>query len=206
MNDPPDLIERVRRWVAQSGQTPGPPTTASTIEIAEAELGFKLPPLLVRLYSEVGDGQFGPEYTLMPMVDGAAQTIVGDYHGVMANRDDSGFAWPAGVIPILDWGCGMYAAVDCTVDSAPVRLYEPNGLSSGSGWHEAWFTDTATLDEWLEAWLSGAAWFSEDADPDQVHEPAPWDEVRVRLADRKPLREPAKKDKPSPHRKGKKRK
>jgi len=172
------------------------------MEIAEAELGFKLPPLLVRLYREVGDGQFGPECMLMPMVDGASSTIVSEYHAVMARRDDSGFAWPAGVIPILDWGCGMYAAVDCTVDSAPVRLYEPNGLSADSGWDAAWFTDADTMDGWLKAWISGEAWFSENADPDQVHEPAVWGEVGVRLADRKPLRELPKKAKPSPNRKG----
>ncbi len=36
--------------------------------------------------------------------------------------------WPRGVLPILDWGCAMYAAVDCLQPHAPILLFEPNAV------------------------------------------------------------------------------
>lgn len=201
------MIKRIRQWVAQNDQSPGQSASTTTIEIAEAELGFALPPLLVRLYCEVGDGLFGPGGRLLPLVDGADETVVGEYNAFMGKRDDSGFAWPAGVVPILTWGSGMYAAVDCLSDKAPVRLFEPNDVSEADDWANAWYTDAEDLGSWLESWMSTDAWFSEHANPDQVHEPASWVDVTQRLADRKPLRDLApKKRKPSPGKKHKKRK
>ncbi|HIW63404.1 MAG TPA: SMI1/KNR4 family protein [Candidatus Stackebrandtia excrementipullorum] len=204
MNDP-DLIERIRHWVAQNDQSPGERASATTMEIAEAELGFSLPPLLARLYSDIGDGLFGPGGTLLPMVDGADETVLGEYNAFMGKRDGAEFYWPAGVIPVLAWGSGMYAAVDCLSDKAPVRLFEPNGISATASWANAWYTDTDNLDAWLESWMRDDAWFSENADPDRVHEPSSWAEAASRLADRKPLRDlTPEKRKPSPGKRKKK--
>lgn len=36
---------------------------------AEAALGFPLPALLTELYLRIGDGGFGPEYGLLPLLD-----------------------------------------------------------------------------------------------------------------------------------------
>ncbi|WP_200824781.1 hypothetical protein [Nonomuraea solani] len=84
--------------------------------------------------------------------------------------------WPSDVLPILAWGCGMYAAVDCRSSEATVLLIEPNGISDG--WHRAWGVDSASLADWLETWIAGTGWYEEDTD-DEVR---PWEAARQRLS------------------------
>jgi hypothetical protein len=101
MSAPSDIVARVReRALQERGELP---TRVGEWEVAaaERELGFPLPRLLARLYQEVANGGFGPEYLLLPLV-GESRTAVAEY--------DPCEYWPHGVLPILDWGCGMYAA------------------------------------------------------------------------------------------------
>ena len=110
-------------------------------------------------------------------------SAVGEY---LDRREVSGSVeppeWPAGVVPILTWGCAMYAGVDCLSAEGRVLLFEPNPYSGGS-WAECWFLDSAGLAVWLETWLAGTGWFEEDAcDRDDVVEPRPWDEAVSRLS------------------------
>ncbi|WP_431315794.1 SMI1/KNR4 family protein [Streptomyces murinus] len=147
-----------------------------------ARLGFALHPLLRRLYREVADGGFGPDYRLLPLL-GPGPSVVGEY---LARREASVAVehpeWPAGVVPILTWGCAMYAGVDCLSAEGQVLLFEPNPYSGGS-WAECWFLDSAGLAVWLETWLAGTGWFEEDApDRDGVVEPRPWDQAVSRLS------------------------
>jgi hypothetical protein len=44
--------------------TVAPPASVAEVDAAEATLGFAIPPLLRRLYTEVGNGGFGPDYGL----------------------------------------------------------------------------------------------------------------------------------------------
>ncbi|MEU1016759.1 MULTISPECIES: SMI1/KNR4 family protein [unclassified Streptomyces] len=135
------------------------PVDADTLARAEAALGFRLPPLLASLYTHIGDGGFGPEYGLLPLLEekssGAEPPVVDKYLG-MRHRDD--WDWPEGVLPISHWGCAMYACVDCRMDEGQVLLFEPNG---GDPEH-AWFIDSPSLASWLTAWLDGTGWY-EDA-------------------------------------------
>jgi len=104
MSAPSDIVARVReRALQERGELPA---RVGEWEVAavERELGFPLPRLLVRLYQEVANGGFGPAYLLLPLV-GEGRTAVAEYGPCEY--------WPHGVLPILDWGCGMYAAVDC---------------------------------------------------------------------------------------------
>ncbi|MFG3345775.1 SMI1/KNR4 family protein [Streptomyces sp. NPDC048018] len=149
---------------------------------AEAQLGFALHPLLARLYGEVADGGFGPDYQLLPLL-APDNGVVAEF---LARRKASLGAehpeWPDGVVPILTWGCGMYAAVDCFSEDGQVLLFEPNPYSGGS-WAECWFLDSPGLAAWLETWLSGAGWFEEDAyERDDVSEPTPWEQAASRLS------------------------
>jgi hypothetical protein len=78
----PSLVERVRMRIQDPRLTtsinafvprqPGlfPPTTSAIVEAAEAKLGFSLPPLLRQLYTEVGNGGFGPGYGLFGLEGG----------------------------------------------------------------------------------------------------------------------------------------
>jgi hypothetical protein len=51
------------RWIVRM-PTISPPATAAEVDAAQAALGFPIPPLLRRLYTEVGNGGFGPSYRL----------------------------------------------------------------------------------------------------------------------------------------------
>lgn len=66
-------------WVCPM-PTVAPPASPAAVDAAEAALGFAIPQLLRRLYIEVGNGGFGPNYGLedvptIPPVPGAADII-----------------------------------------------------------------------------------------------------------------------------------
>lgn len=176
-----DLVQRVaRRAASDSKSLPGPVGGAQIAE-AERQLGYALHPLLARLYREVADGGFGPDYRLLPLL--GPGSVVGEY---LTRREASAGAehpeWPAGVVPILTWGCAMYAGVDCLSGEGQVLLFEPNAYSGGS-WERCWFLDSPGLAAWLETWLAGTGWFEEDAyDGDDTVEPQPWDPAASRLS------------------------
>lgn len=81
------LIEQVRiriqdskRTTTMSMYTPRrrsliPPTTFLVVEASEKELGFKLPPLLSQLFTQVGNGGFGPGYGIYGLEGGYADPI-----------------------------------------------------------------------------------------------------------------------------------
>ncbi|MBW8485078.1 SMI1/KNR4 family protein [Actinomadura parmotrematis] len=176
MNDHDELVRRVAERAGEEAGAALVPATAGQVAEAEAALGFPLPPLLARLYREVGDGGFGPEYRLLPLIDGAGPTAVGTYREKRAPG-----RWPAGVLPILTWGCAMYAAVDCTDPAAPVLLFEPSAVTDD--WEHAWFLDAGDLADWLRTWLADAGWYEEEImeDPSFVG-PQPWPDAARRLA------------------------
>lgn len=125
---------------------------------------------------------FGPGYRLLPLL-GPGSSVVGEY---LTRREASlGVEhpeWPDGVVPILTWGCAMYAGVDCFSEEGQVLLFEPNPYSGGS-WERCWFLDSHSLAAWLETWLDGTGWFEEDAfDSDDLVEPQPWEEAAARLS------------------------
>ncbi|MBO2460613.1 SMI1/KNR4 family protein [Actinomadura violacea] len=167
-----EVLKLVAERVLQDGEPPR--ATSEQIKEAEAALGVPLPPLLSRLYREIGNGGFGPDYQLLPLTGSPSCTAA--YEAERATGH-----WPAGVLPILDWGCGMYAAVDCTVPQAPVLLFEPNAVADD--WTHAWFQDAESLSAWLETWLSGTAWYEEEAAmSEDFTGPQPWPEAERRLS------------------------
>ncbi|MGW3338033.1 SMI1/KNR4 family protein [Streptomyces sp. NPDC001009] len=177
MNNPSELLRRVRDRAEQ--QTGGLAPCVGEQDVAEAEriLGFSLPPLLRLLYLQVANGGFGPDYTLLPLV-GGGRTAVAEYGPL---RDSRPAYWPRGVLPILDWGCGMYAAVDCLAPDAPVLLFEPN--AGPDDWADAWFLDSPSVARWLTSWLDGAGWWEEEVMmAEDGPEPTPWPDAARRLA------------------------
>ncbi|WP_093661784.1 SMI1/KNR4 family protein [Streptomyces wuyuanensis] len=181
VTDIDDLVKRVALRAASDSKDLPEPVDDAQISEAEGLLGFALHPLLVRLYREVADGGFGPDYRLLPL-HGPGSSVVGEY---MTRREASLGAeypeWPEGVVPILTWGCAMYAGVDCLSADGQVLLFEPNPYNGGS-WEQCWFLDSAGLAAWLGTWLAGTGWFEEDAiDRDDLVEPRPWDQAASRL-------------------------
>ncbi|MEU9703544.1 SMI1/KNR4 family protein [Streptomyces sp. NPDC047981] len=177
-----DLVPRVATKARATSETLPPTASAEEVASAEAALGFALPPLLARLYREVANGGFGPEYQLLPLV-GAGRTVLSEYRSERsASAEGETPYWPAGVLPILDWGCGMYAAVDCRSETAAVLLFEPNIMADDGA--AAWFVDAESLAGWLETWLAGTGWYREDADEaDDVATPVPWKRATARIAE-----------------------
>ncbi|WP_367321382.1 SMI1/KNR4 family protein [Streptomyces sp. HUAS ZL42] len=153
------------------------PVDAATLARAEASLGFRLPSLLAELYVRIGDGGFGPEYGLLPLLDNPPAGESAAVSQYLANREsgrkDPDWPWPEGVLPISHWGCAMYACVDCRSPEATVLLFEPNAGESD----RAWFVDSPGLADWLRAWVDGTGWYDIMDDELQM---APWDDFRIR--------------------------
>lgn len=132
----PDLIARIKqlhqdpalRTEYADGSTSEVyrPVSPDAIAAVEAELGFPLPPLLVRCYTEVGNGGFGPGHGLIGME-------AGDGDGFRHDLTDSFLAdlyagyreeplegpWPKGLLPLFLKGDG---AMDCVQATKPPYL------------------------------------------------------------------------------------
>ncbi|WP_333770722.1 SMI1/KNR4 family protein [Streptomyces sp. IBSBF 2435] len=177
MNDLAQLFVRVLARAEQEFPDLPPCVGERDVADAEAALGFTLPPALSGLYRQVANGGFGPGYRLLPLT-GPGRTAVAEYGPL---RTATCAYWPRGVLPILDWGCGMYAAVDCVDPAAPVLLFEPNAVPDD--WADAWFQDSPSLAQWLTAWLDGTGWWEEHVMlADETAGPAPWPAASHRLA------------------------
>src|SRR5437588_8306477 len=75
-----------------------PPATPVMVGSAEQALGFALPPVLRRIYLEVGNGGFGPGYGLIGVpggaVDDTGHNIVELYQGFRtAHSGDPNWQW-----------------------------------------------------------------------------------------------------------------
>jgi SMI1 / KNR4 family (SUKH-1) len=176
-----DLIERVAARAAENSDTLPARIQDEQLKGAQERLGFALHPLLARLYSHVADGGFGPDYQLLPLL-GPGESVVGKY---VAEREAAVVPenprWPEGVVPILTWGCAMYACVDCFDPDGQVLLFEPNAYVWGPG-DECWFLDSTSLHAWLETWLAGTGWFEPDG-YDTENMPQPWAQAAARLSE-----------------------
>jgi hypothetical protein len=133
-----------------------PPAPSEAIEAAEAMLGFSLPTLLRRIYSEVADGGFGPAYGLFPIASHYGEA--GQDETVVDVRDKLAVdpRWPSQVAPLCDWGCANWSCLDCRTENGSVVTLAG----------EAGFFDTGRdLRSWLTAWLSGVDLWDEMFEP-----------------------------------------
>lgn len=181
-----DLLQRVAVRAVQQAETEGrslrPPVSDADLDQAEEQLGFRLHPLLHRLYSEIADGGFGPEYGLLPLAGAVSETITKAAQGIQDPQDSQQRYWPLEAVAILDWGCGMNAVVDCRSPEGAVLLVDPNpGLPDRAG---EWGLDSESLAAWLESWLTGINWYTFDEDEEFPVEPAPWPDAVARLSER----------------------
>jgi hypothetical protein len=164
-----DLVQRIAERALADGLHVPPPLDATTIQTAEAQLGFNLPPLLAALYQHVGNGGFGPDYQLFTLVaDDTTQSAVSAYLTRRANATQ--WHWPEGVLPILHWGCAMNACVDCRHDDAQVLLYEPD---------DGWFIDSPSLATWLTHHLDNTGWWNR-AEQNEIDNMPRWPEASLR--------------------------
>jgi hypothetical protein len=90
-----------------------PKATPDQIAKAEKKLGKVLPPLLKRIYAEIGNGGFGPGYGLY-----ACDDLIDD-------AEEDGIIWKKGMLPLLTWGCGILTCVDLTDSKYPIFAFDP---------------------------------------------------------------------------------
>jgi hypothetical protein len=166
-----DLVRRVRSRATsaeptdcgRATETTYPPVGPTSIAKAENATGYRLPLLLVRLYSEVGNGGFGPDYGLLGIDGGAGNEGGHDalalYQGFrQADKRDPQWSWPANFLPLVHCGCAMYLCVDCASPDGRVVWFEPNPHTPGQSWDDSFIPLSCNLEQLMEAWVQGESW------------------------------------------------
>lgn len=145
MSLPEELLARLRAVPAL------PPATVDEFSQAEAALGLSLPGPLKDLYQQVENGGFGPGYGVLGLNSGATddmgKTALETYRMFMLSDPDAPEGsepwWREAHLPLCNWGCIVYTAVDCRTPDARVV-----GFDEGT-----WIEDGRTLTQWLADWL-----------------------------------------------------
>ncbi|MEV0899719.1 hypothetical protein [Actinoplanes sp. NPDC049802] len=114
-----------------------PPATAEVVAEAEQIAGRPLPYLLKRLYTEVGNGGFGPGYGLL-----------GLRGGHKTGQIDATVGLRHGSLMLCDWGCGISS--DLHLDDGQVWGYDPNGFDAAEA-----FPQHMTVVDWFAKWAEG---------------------------------------------------
>jgi len=157
------LIERLKERIQNKELTPAtipPPATLAEVEAAERVLGFNFPTLLRRIYLEVANGGFGPDYGLLGVppdgtTDDQGGTILSLYGTLPLNNPDIPYEgeddyefleWPEKLLPICHYGCAIYACFDCEGEDGAIVIWEGGLLDS--------LPEANSLQEWLENWLN----------------------------------------------------
>lgn len=132
--------------------SPAPP---EAVERAEAVIGARLPPLLRRLYLQVGNGGFGPAYGVLGVDGGHPDDYKRTAVDLFADPDGHGY-WqgPTGAVllPICHWGCAIYSLVDCASDDGRMWAWDPNPTPPDEIEH-ALFPEEITIADWLARWV-----------------------------------------------------
>jgi hypothetical protein len=130
------------------------PASAAAVREAETIIGHTLPPLLVRLYTEIGNGGFGPAYGILGLAGGhgdGRKTAIDLYRESHTPLSPWSFL-PASTLPLCHWGCAIYSFIDCTQPEGPIRGWDPNPGPVGP---EAFFRQPFVLADWLDRWVRG---------------------------------------------------
>jgi hypothetical protein len=152
------LRARDRGWIEPL--PPLRPASPAAVAEAEALAGIPLPPLLRRLYLEIGNGGFGPGYGIVGLRDGFAVHPGETALDSLQRRGE----WPAGgpAVPMLlcAWGCGITS----TVDLADGQIWgsDPNPAPGDVDYS---FPQHLTVTDWFARWLEGRLyqpWLVED--------------------------------------------
>ncbi len=127
---------------------PEEPASEEALADAERIIGYPLPPLLRRLYREVANGGFGP-FGGVDGVEGGYASEAGMLVEYAQWRDEplpDGFpAWTPGVIAFCDFGCAMWALLDCRTPEGRVHFLDQSTLHPLD----------LSLGRWFELWLAG---------------------------------------------------
>lgn len=141
------------------------PVSTKGLQTAERVLNFRLPALLRAIYLKVGNGGFGPEYGIVGTKGGFKLdncSLESCYEGMLRlKKENSVWCWPKGLLPLANYGCGMWSCVDCEYQKLPMILWDPNNLDSDLessdarvNWANAFWDQGKSFRMWLEGWLA----------------------------------------------------
>jgi hypothetical protein len=141
------------------------PVAPQRLQAAERVIGLKLPELLRAIYRKVGNGGFGPAYGIVGIKGGAkldGYTLETCYeHMLKLENENALWRWPKHLVPVANYGCGMWSCVDCTYRKLPMVLWDPNNLDADLGgadarlnWGSSFWDQGLSLRTWLEGWLA----------------------------------------------------
>ena len=160
------LVQRVREAIR--GNSPAPARPAA-LERVEAAAGHALPHLMRRIYTEVADGGWGPEYGALGFDRGHTDDLGGrvpevyeTWHSRDGLRDDD-IILPRSWVPFLHAGCAMHYCTDCATPEGRVVLVDPNPgapLNQCVVWQTESFASFVRL--WLDDELDHQVWPSDD--------------------------------------------
>jgi hypothetical protein len=152
------------------------PLSRDKIANVEQSLGITLPRLVVSLYSQIGNGGFGPGHGILPLIP---PELVPSYLDAAfdlyqeLNWSPTGSAVSAAtsnLLPFCEWGSGQFSCLllddHCCDDASLVRLNEgwdenTTRMISREGNYRApgLIFESSSLQDWLSDWIDGADLF-----------------------------------------------
>ncbi|WP_145177955.1 SMI1/KNR4 family protein [Gimesia aquarii] len=143
-------------------QKPNAPIKLEDVIYVESQIGFKLPPIIRQISTEVADGGFGPDWGInrlkhpLNLPFGPHWEIkmsVESWHKLYhtSNDDNQLATFPNHFIRYCEVGCNISICVDCTSESGYLFLDDPNASDPIQPMG-------VTLEEWLLQWLSSNPW------------------------------------------------
>ena len=142
----------------RKGAAPFPPATSQQLERSETLLGFPLPDILRRIYLEVGNGGFGPQYGLLGIEggadDGARCTMVQKWfdarQDVLLHRRLKKLRPDYRFLPCIYCGCTVYLCLSGEFPGGPMWLYDQGARSRAKKFEVQTFSFSALLRLWLD--------------------------------------------------------
>ncbi|WBO69503.1 SMI1/KNR4 family protein [Streptomyces camelliae] len=142
-----------------------PPVTPKEVDAAESIIGRPLPELLRRIYTEVGNGGFGPDAGLASVTGGQrASGHLTDWPcSVLRHECNRAAGLPTSWLYLTSGGCTMEWHVSLLAADNPVLLYDTDGWvpSWGEDPHAGLRYATASLRKWLWTWANGGEVWAE---------------------------------------------
>lgn len=142
------------------------PATDKALQDAEAAIGFRLPDLLRGIYTTVANGGSGPGYGIVGTSGGAKLdgcTLETCYKNmVKLAKENPVWRWPLHLLPLANYGCGMWSCIDCEYQKLPMILWDPNnldaeleGADAQANWGNSFWDQGLPFRRWWEGWLAG---------------------------------------------------
>ena len=142
------------------------PAEATDIRVLERALGFKLPEFLHAVYTQVGNGGFGPGYGIVGTAGGVRldnRSLESCYQEMLQlEKENAIWRWPRRLLPLANYSCGMWACADCAYTTLPMVLWDPNnlddelrGMDARRNWGNSFWDQGLSLRMWLEGWVNG---------------------------------------------------